>query len=73
MSKEDSSELSLFEQKMIRRVWHKNEWYYSIIDVVAILTDSPNPRNYWSLLKARVKSEGFDETLVQIEPLKRYV
>jgi DNA-damage-inducible protein D len=70
MSKEDSSELSLFEQKMIRRVWHKNEWYYSIIDVVAILTDSPNPRNYWSLLKARVKSEGFDETLVQIEPLK---
>lgn len=70
MSSKDSSELSLFEQKMIRRVWHKDEWYYSIVDVIAVLTDSPNPRNYWSLLKARAKTEGLDETLIQIEPLK---
>jgi hypothetical protein len=65
MPNEDSSGLSLFEQKMIRRVWHRDEWYYSIIDVLAVLTDSPNPRNYWSVLKARAKAEGFDEALVQ--------
>jgi DNA-damage-inducible protein D len=70
MTKENPSEPSLFEQKLIRRVWHKDEWYYSIIDVLAVLTDSTNPRNYWFMLKARAKTEGFDETLVQIEPLK---
>src|SRR5712692_6228117 len=48
----------------------QSEWYYSIIDVVAVLTDSPNPRNYWSVLKAKLKTEGFDEALVRIEPLK---
>ncbi len=46
MSKEDKIGLALFEQKMVRRVWHKDEWYYSVIDVIAVLTDSPNPRNY---------------------------
>lgn len=63
-------ELALFEQKQLRRVWYKGEWYYSIVDVIAILTDSANPRSYWGKLKERVKTEGFDETLVQIEPLK---
>src|SRR5207248_2536566 len=47
------------------------EWYWSIIDVIAILTDSPQPRVYWSQLKERAKKEeGFDEALVQIEQLK---
>ncbi len=55
---------------MVRRVWHKDEWYYSITDVIAILTESDRPRKYWSDLKARAKSEGFDEALVQIESLK---
>ena len=66
---ENNTDLSLFEQKQIRRVWHKNEWYYSLVDVIAVLTDSPNPRNYWSMLKARLRGEeGFDES--QIEQLK---
>ena len=61
---------ALFEQNQLRRVWHKGEWYYSVTDVIAILTDSTNPRVYWANLKARAKSEGFDEALVQIEALK---
>lgn len=63
--------LAIFEQKDLRRLWHKGEWYWSIIDVIAILTDSPQPRVYWSQLKERVKNvEGFDEALVQIEQLR---
>jgi DNA-damage-inducible protein D len=70
MATEDSKDLTLFEQQTIRRVWHNNEWYYSIVDVIAVLTESSNPRNYWNMLKARAKSEGFDETLATIVPLK---
>ncbi|HEX2913536.1 MAG TPA: Bro-N domain-containing protein [Chloroflexia bacterium] len=70
MEKDNNSSLSLFEQKPLRRIWHKEEWYYSVVDVIAVLTDSPNPRNYWNVLKSRLKKEGFDDTLVQIERLK---
>lgn len=71
MAKEESKlGISLFEQKQLRRIWHKGEWYYSIIDVIEVLTDSTEPRKYWVALKARAKTEGFDETLVQIESLK---
>jgi hypothetical protein len=70
MSEKANQGLSVFEQKMIRRVWHKEEWYYSIIDVIAVLTDSKNPRNYWNMLKARTKNEGFDENQAQIEQLR---
>jgi len=45
--------LVVFEDKKIRRVWYKDEWYYSVIDVVQALTDSSNPRNYWNMLKSR--------------------
>ena len=67
---EKSLKPALFEQNQLRRVWHKGEWYYSIADVITILTDSKNPPVYWSNLKARARSEGFDEALVQIEQLK---
>ena len=67
---QNSSDLSIFEQKQLRRIWHKGEWYYSIIDVIAILTDSPQPRVYWARLKERIKTEGFNEALVQIEQIK---
>ncbi len=72
MAKKDNNKLilPLFEQKPLRRVWHKGEWYYSLVDVIAVLTDSPNPRNYWNVLKSRLKKEGFDDTLAQIERLK---
>lgn len=71
MESENQADLSFLEKKQLRRIWHKGEWYYSITDVIALLTDSPNPRQYWSTLKTRAKTEeGFDEALVQIEQLR---
>ena len=54
------SNIKLFESKKVRTQWdeEKETWYFSIIDVIAILTDSPNPRKYWSVLKTRLKKEG---------------
>lgn len=66
----DKTALSTFAQKTIRRVWHKNEWFYSVVDVVAVLTDSQNPSNYWVTIKARAKKEGLNEALAHIEQLK---
>ena len=49
-----------FENKQVRSHWDAEEekWYFSIVDVIAVLTDSPNPRKYWSVLKTRLKKEG---------------
>lgn len=54
------SKIQLFENRQIRSHWdaEQEKWYFSIVDVVAILTDSPNPRKYWSVLKTRLKKEG---------------
>jgi len=58
--------IKLFEDKKVRAVWdeEKEEWYFSIVDVVGILTDSPNPRKYWSVLKTRLKKEGSELTTI---------
>src|SRR3989344_3726612 len=45
--------LVVFQDKKIRRIWHDNEWYFSVVDVVEALTDSPSPRQYWGVLKGR--------------------
>ena len=45
--------LVVLQDKKIRRTWHNNEWYFSIIDIVATLTDSPAPRQYWGKVKDR--------------------
>jgi BRO family, N-terminal domain len=52
--------VKLFEQKQVRSVWNEEyeKWYFSIVDVVGILSDSPNPNNYWKVLKNRLKKEG---------------
>jgi len=54
------STIKLFESKKVRSVWdaEKGKWFFSIVDVVEILTDSPNPRKYWSVLKTRLKKEN---------------
>ncbi|MFH0860070.1 MAG: Bro-N domain-containing protein [Candidatus Altiarchaeota archaeon] len=49
---EDNS-LVVFQGKQIRRVWHDKEWYFSVVDVVQVLTDSPTPRQYWGKVKER--------------------
>ena len=55
-----NDKLQLFENQPIRTAWdnENEEWYFSIVDVVAVLTDSPNPNNYWKVLKKRLKDEG---------------
>ncbi len=52
--------IKLFHKKQIRSLWDEEQekWYFSIIDVVGVLTESPNPRKYWSVLKSRLKAEG---------------
>ena len=58
------SNIKVFEDKKVVTSWNAEEedWYFSVVDVVAILTDSPNPRKYWSVLKARLKKEGSEVT-----------
>ncbi|MBS1257073.1 MAG: hypothetical protein MAG551_00108 [Candidatus Scalindua arabica] len=45
--------LVVFQSKEIRRIWHEDEWYYSVVDIIAALTDSPTPRQYWGKIKER--------------------
>jgi len=58
--KRKMSSLKIFEDKQVRSSWDEAQerWYFSIVDVIAILTESPNPRKYWSVLKTRLKAEG---------------
>jgi len=53
----EEKNLVVFQNKKIRRTWFENEWYFSIIDIVEVLTDSVNPRDYWFKMKKRVKTE----------------
>ena len=55
-----NDKLQLFEDQPIRTAWDNDheEWYFSVVDVIAVLTDSPNPNNYWKVLKKRLKDEG---------------
>jgi len=48
----------VFESKSIRRIWHNDEWYFSVVDVVGALTDSVNPRDYWFKMKSREHNES---------------
>ena len=63
--------LQLFEERKVRTVWDDQEekWYFSIVDVCAVLTDSPNPRNYWKVLKHRLIKEG-NQTVTNCNQLK---
>lgn len=55
---EEQNKLAFFEGKEIRKIWYNDQWYFSIVDVIEILTDSPIPRTYWSKLKAKIKKES---------------
>ena len=62
---------NLFEGKEIRSVWdaEKEEYYFSVVDVIGVLTESNIPRNYWSDLKRKIKQEGsqLHENIVQLK------
>lgn len=51
---------AVFEGKTIRKIWYKDEWWFSVVDIVAVLTESSNPRRYWSDLKIQLKEQGFE-------------
>ena len=63
--------IRIFEEKKVRAIWDEQaeKWWFSIIDVVAILTESENPRHYWTVLKKRLKDEG-NETVTNCDRLK---
>ena len=67
----EMDKLQLFENKQIRTAWDEEteEWYFSIVDVVAVLTESPNPQTYWRVMKKRLKDEG-NETVTNCNALK---
>lgn len=65
------NEIKLYENKEIRSVWdeEKEEWYFSVVDVVSVLTESKDPQVYWRVLKKRLKDEG-NETVTNCNALK---
>ncbi len=68
---EDKSVLKLFEDKKVRTLWddERENWLIAIVDVIGILTGSPNPQVYWRVLKKRLKAEG-NETVTNCNALK---
>ena len=58
--------VKLFESRQVRTVWdeEKEEWYFSLVDVVGVLTESPDPKRYWSVLKTRIKTESGEGTTI---------
>lgn len=63
--------IQLFEEKKVRTVWddQQEKWYFSIVDVIGVLTDSANPQTYWRVLKNRLKKEG-NETVTNCNAFK---
>ena len=62
--------LVVFQDQKIRRIWHREEWWYSVIDVVGALADSEDPRTYWKVLKHRLLQEGADQPVTNCNQLK---
>jgi prophage antirepressor-like protein len=60
----EDNKIVVFESRQIRRIWHKEQWYFSVVDVCEVLSGSPNPRKYWSVLKTRLKREGNQPTTI---------
>jgi DNA-damage-inducible protein D len=63
------NKLTIFQEKNIRKIWHNDEWWFSIVDIVGFLTESTNPNRYWSDLKNKLEEEGFEmsDIIVQLK------
>ena len=66
-----NNEIKIFEDKKVRTLWdaEQEKWYFSIVDVIAVLTESVDPNAYWRKLKQRLKAEG-NETVTNCHGLK---
>jgi len=66
-----ANKIAVFEDKKIRRILYKGEWYFSVVDIIEALTESSNPRRYWSDLKIQLsEKEGFSQLYGKIVQLK---
>ena len=65
------NKIKIFENKQVRTEWNadEEEWYFAVVDIIEVLTDSPNPQTYWRVLKKRLKDEG-NETVTSCNALK---
>jgi len=60
-----NNKIALFEQKQIRKIWHNDQWFFSVIDIIYVLTNSKNSKDYWYKMKIRVKEEdGFEPSTI---------
>jgi DNA-damage-inducible protein D len=64
------NQLIPFQGDRIRKAWHNEQWYFSVVDIVAILTESPNPARYWADVKRRAEKESGEKVFAFCEPLK---
>jgi len=70
MNKNNEKHIAIFRGKEIRRVIHNKEWWFSIADIIEVLTGSDRPRKYWNDLKKKLKKEGYSEVSEKIGQLK---
>ena len=78
MAKKQKQAIQLFQEKKIRTLWDEEleKWYFSIVDVVSVLTEQPDARHastYWAVLKKRLKNEGADQLLTNCSQLNHVV
>jgi len=68
---DENNALIVFQGKEIRRTWHQEEWYFSVIDIIYVLEASSIPKRYWSDLKSKLQEEGFEQydKIVQLKLL----
>ena len=69
---EGKKAIALFNEQPVRRVWNEDQekWYFSVVDVVGVLTNSQNPQIYWRVMKKRLLDEGSNETVTKCNGLK---
>lgn len=64
------NKIALFEKKQIRKIWHNDEWFFSVVDIVGALTDSTDPKDYWYRIKKRATDEEGSELSTICRQLK---
>jgi len=67
---EEQNKLIVFQEKEIRRTWHNEEWWFAVVDIIAVLTESTKPRDYWYRLKKREKEGSGVELSTNCRQLK---
>ena len=73
MTQSEMIRVAVFEAKRIRKIMHEGQWWFSVIDIIEVLTANERPRKYWSDLKKKVTSEGYVEVSEKIGQLKMLV